>query len=151
MRSIILIFSILFFYSCKEVDLPADIDQPSAICTINGSDFVASSIDLSLNELDMMTINLSDGEYDVSMRIYNFSDKNINETIYFSVPGMGIVSFNDVTYTNFFNPPYEGEITFSDLSSGSCSGTFHFKGQDVVVGSFMNINVLNGSFENLAY
>ena len=141
MRLIILIFSVLFSYSCKEVDLPADIDQPLASCTVNGSSFSASSIDLSL----------IDDEYNVSIRVYNFSDKNINETIYFSVPGMGIVSFDDVTYTNFYNPPYEGEIMFTDLSSGSLSGTFHFKGQDVVVGSFMNVNVLDGSFENLTY
>tara|TARA_B100000902_G_C26816871_1_gene671971 strand:+ start:58 stop:513 length:456 start_codon:yes stop_codon:yes gene_type:complete len=151
MRLIILIFSVLFSYSCKEVDLPADIDQPLASCTVNGSSFSASSIDLSLNDLDMMTIGLIDDEYNVSIRVYNFSDKNINEPIYFSVPGMGIVSFDDVTYTNFYNPPYEGEIIFTDLSPGSLSGTFHFKGQDVVVGSFMNVNVLDGSFENLTY
>ena len=88
---------VLLFFSCKKVE-EVDLDQPAATCTVDGNSFIASNFDASVNELDMININLSDNVYDISIRIYNFSEKNVNEVVYFSVPGMGIVTHNDITY-----------------------------------------------------
>jgi len=67
------------------------------------------------------------------------------------VPSMGMVTLGSVTYSNFYQPPYDGQIVFTKKTADTLSGTFNFKAQDVAVGSFLNINVKDGVFENIIY
>ena len=128
------------------------IATPKFICTVGGEYFFEDEAPIiDINASDMMSISLSDGAYDIDLRIYNFSDINENEIVYFSVPSMGLVNNNGVTYSNSYFPPYEGELIFTKKEVDKLSGTFHFKAQDVAVGSFVNIIVTDGSFDNISY
>lgn len=151
MRYIAAIFSmILILFSCDKEDI-IDSNAPFFICEIEGNNFSDNTPIVEVNAFDMISIDLSDDVYSLSFRIYNFSTININDTIYFSTPSMGMVTHNGVTYSNFYNPPYDGELVFSDISTNTISGFFHFKAQDVDPYSFININVTNGLFENISY
>ena len=61
------------------------------------------------------------------------------------------VNNNGITYSSFYQPPYDGELIFTKKEAEKLSGTFHFKAQDVAVGSFLNITVKDGIFEDVAY
>ena len=147
----ILAASLLLFTSCPEEIIDPSIETPKFICTVGGDSFEDESPVIEINASDMMSISLSDGEYDIDLRIYNFSDINENEIVYFSVPSMGLVNNNDITYSNSYYPPYEGELIFTKKQADKLSGTFHFKAQDVAVGSFLNIIVKDGVFEDVSY
>ena len=151
MKHISFVFAIfLVFSSCGKEEI-SDSNAPFFVCTIGGDSFSNDIPIISVNSFDMMSIDLSDGTYDLSFRIYYFSTININETVYFSTPGMGMVTYNGVTYSNFYNPPYDGELVFTEIGTDKLSGIFHFKAQDVAAGSFLNINVIDGEFENIIY
>lgn len=144
----LLAVSLLLFTSCPvDVEPPA----PSFTCEIEGDSFMDNTPTIDINVSDMMSISLSDGTYDIDLRIYNFSSINENEIVYFSVPSMGLVNNNGITYSSFYQPPYEGELMFTKKETNKLSGTFHFKAQDVAVGSFLNITVKDGIFEDVAY
>ena len=144
--------SLLLFASCKEEIIDPPIDQPKFTCTVGGEYFFEDEAPIiDINSSDMMSISLSDGTYDIDLRIYNFSSINENEIVYFSVPSMGLVNINGVTYSSLYQPPYEGELMFTKKEAHKLSGTFHFKAQDVAVGSFLNITVKDGIFEDVAY
>ena len=142
---------VLLFSSCEEeiIDLP--INNPQFTCTVAGESFEDNTPIIDINVTDMMSISVSDGTYDIDFRIYNFSTINENEVVYFSVPSMGMVTSGSVTYSNFYQPPYDGQIVFTKKTTDTLSGTFNFKAQDVAVGSFLNINVKDGVFENIIY
>ena len=142
---------LLLFISCEE-EITEPIGQsPKFICTVGEVLFFDDNPQIEINNSDMMSISLSDGSYDIDLRIYNFSDINENEIIYFSVPSMGLVNNNGITYSSFYQPPYDGELIFTKKESEKLSGTFHFKAQDVAVGSFLNIAVKDGVFEDVMY
>ena len=143
--------SLLLFTSCPEEIIDPPIETPKFICTVGGDSFEDESPVIEINASDMMSISLSDGAYDIDLRIYNFSDINENEIVYFSVPSMGLVNNNGITYSNSYYPPYEGELIFTKKEADKLSGTFHFKAQDVTVGSFVNITVKDGVFEDVSY
>lgn len=139
--------ALLLFTSCqKEI-----IETSKFTCTIGGDSFEDETPVIDINTSDMMSISLSDGVYDIDLRIYNFSSINENEIVYFSVPSMGLVNHNGITYSSFYQPPYDGELIFTKKEANKLSGTFHFKAQDVAVGSFLNIIVTDGSFDNISY
>ena len=144
----LLAVSLLLFTSC-----PVDVEPPAPLftCEIEGDSFMDNTPTIDINVSDMMSISLSDGTYDIDLRIYNFSSINENEIVYFSVPSMGLVNNNGITYSSFYQPPYEGELMFTKKETNKLSGTFHFKAQDVAVGSFLNITVKDGIFEDVAY
>ena len=152
MKSIYFIFSILIITSsCKEEDLPVDLNEPSFTCNIDGNNFSSSSFSASVNDFDMLSMNFGDGVYTMDFRIYNFSTINTDQIVYFSVPSMGTVSYQGNAYTNSYNPPYDGELVFTEINDGKLSGTLHFKAQDVDPASFVNMNVTNGLFSNIDY
>ena len=152
MRYILFIFFISILFACeKQTEEDQNINQPSFVCDIDGNSFSASTFGATINQFDMMSLDFSDNTYDVSLRIYNFSDINANDTVYFSTPGMGMVIYNGITYSNFYNPPYDGRLIFTDMDVSSLSGTLYFKAQDVDPMSFVNVNVTNGLFQNINY
>ena len=142
---------VLLFSSCEEEIIDPPINNPQFICTVAGESFEDNTPIIDINVTDMMSISVSDGTYDIDFRIYNFSTINENEVVYFSVPSMGMVTLGSVTYSNFYQPPYDGQIIFTKKTADTLSGTFNFKAQDVAVGSFLNINVKDGVFENIIY
>ena len=142
---------VILFSSCEEEIIDPPINNPQFICTVAGESFEDNSPIIDINVNDMMSISVSDGTYDIDFRIYNFSTINENEVVYFSVPSMGMVTLGSVTYSNFYQPPYDGQIIFTKKTADTLSGTFYFKAQDVAVGSFLNININNGVFENIIY
>lgn len=150
----LILASFLVFSSCKEEDILIDPEpnQPSFTCTIDGNNFSDNTPVIDVNDSDMMSIDLSDGTYTLSLRIYNFSTLSAGEVIPFSVPAMGIVAFGGSTYSSTYSgPPYDGEIVFTNLDSETLSGTFRFKAQDVDPAMFTTIWVNDGSFENISY
>ena len=153
MRFYILLFSLLFLFSCeKSQDFPAPVtDNTFLSCDINNANMYTNTITASVNNSDMLSVVADDGVHSITIRVYNFSDKNIGDTVYFSVPGMGIVLKDGVTFSNLYSPPYDGILIFSDITSSTISGDFYFKAQDVAVGSFTNVNVINGLFQNILY
>ena len=142
---------VLLFSSCEEEIIDPPINNPQFICTVAGESFEDNTPIIDINVTDMMSISVSDGTYDIDFRIYNFSTINENEVVYFSVPSMGMVTLGSVTYSNFYQPPYDGQIIFTKKTADTLSGTFYFKAQDVAVGSFLNININDGVFENIIY
>ena len=142
---------VLLFSSCEEEIIDPPINNPQFTCTVAGESFEDNTPIIDINVTDMMSISVSDGTYDIDFRIYDFSTINKNDTVYFSVPSMGKVITGGVTYSNFYQPPYDGQIVFTKKTADTLSGTFNFKAQDVAVGSFLNINVKDGIFENIIY
>ena len=146
-----LLASILVLTSCKEEEIIIDPNPsgPSISCKIDGEDFSDNSPEISVNGSDMMSIKLSEV---LEIKVYSFSQRSEGETIYFSAPTMGIVSYGGATYSSTYNgPPYDGEIVFSSLEAETLSGTFSFKAQDVAPNMFTNIWVTEGVFENISY
>ena len=146
---LLLIFTLLFS-SCEEEIIETTISS-SFTCIVDGINFDDNTPVIDINLSDMMSINLSDASYDVNFRIYNFSDILVNEIVYFSVPGMGMVNEGTSTYSNTYSPPYDGELVFTTKDADKISGTFHFKSQNVDPLLFTKINVQDGVFTNVSY
>ena len=146
---LLLIFTLLFS-SCEEEIIETTISS-SFTCIVDGDNFDDNTPVIDINLSDMMSINLSDANYDVNFRIYNFSDILVNEIVYFSVPGMGMVNEGASTYSNTYSPPYDGELIFTTKDADKISGTFHFKSQNVDPLLFTKINVQEGVFTNVSY
>jgi len=146
---LLLIFTLLFS-SCEEEIIETTISS-SFTCIVDGINFDDNTPVIDINLSDMMSINLSDANYDVNFRIYNFSDILVNEIVYFSVPGMGMVNEGTSTYSNTYSPPYDGELVFTTKDADKISGTFHFKSQNVDPLLFTKINVQDGVFTNVSY
>jgi len=143
--------SFLILSSCKEEEIIVDSNPlgPSLSCKIDGEVFSDNSPEISVNGSDMMSIKLSEV---LEIKVYSFSQKSEGETIYFSAPAMGIVSYGGATYSSTYNgPPYDGQIVFTTLEDETLSGTFSFKAQDVDPAMFTNIWVTEGVFENISY
>ena len=146
---LLLIFTLLFS-SCEEEIIETTISS-SFTCIVDGINFDDNTPVIDINLSDMMSINLSDANYDVNFRIYNFSDILVNEIVYFSVPGMGMVNEGASTYSNTYSPPYDGQLVFTTKDADKISGTFHFKSQNVDPLLFTKINVQDGVFTNVSY
>ena len=146
---LILIFTLLLS-SCEEEIFETTISS-SFTCIVDGYNFDDNTPVIDINLSDMMSINLSDANYDVNFRIYNFSDILVNEIVYFSVPGMGMVNEGASTYSNTYSPPYDGKLVFTMKDADKISGTFHFKSQNVDPLLFTKINVQDGVFTNVSY
>jgi hypothetical protein len=146
---LLLIFTLLFS-SCEEEIIETTISS-SFTCIVDGINFDDNTPVIDINLSDMMSINLSDANYDVNFRIYNFSDILVNEIVYFSVPGLGMVNEGTSTYSNTYSPPYDGQLVFTTKDADKISGTFHFKSQNVDPLLFTKINVQDGVFTNVSY
>lgn len=146
---LLLIFTLLFS-SCEEEIIETTISS-SFTCIVGGNNFDDNTPVIDINLSDMMNINLSDATYDVNFRIYNFSDILVNEIVYFSVPGMGMVNEGASTYSNTYSPPYDGQLVFTTKDADKISGTFHFKSQNIDPLLFTKINVQDGVFTNVSY
>ena len=147
----LLLASFLVLTSCKEEEIIIDPNPsgPSISCKIDGEDFSDISPEISVNGSDMMSIKLSEV---LEIKVYSFSQRSEGETVYFSAPGMGIVSYGGATYSSTYNgPPYDGQIFFSSLEAETLSGTFSFKAQDIDPAMFTNVWVTEGVFENISY
>ena len=145
----LLVISLLLFTSC-----PRDIEPPisSFTCEIEGNSFTDNTPVIDINGSDMMSIDVSDGTYDISFRIYFFSTRTEGEVINFSVPAMGMVTVGGVTYSSTYDgPPYDGQFVFTKIESDKIVGTFNFMAMDVVVGSFDQITIVDGVFSNITY
>lgn len=148
--TLLLLVCTLLFSSCEKEDLDTSV-LPSFTCTVAGNDFEDNTPIIDVNSSNMMSINLSNDTYDVNLRIYNFSDILVDEIVYFSVPGMGMVNEGSSTYSNTYSPPYEGELVFTTKDTDKISGTFHFKSQDVDPAIFTKINIKDGKFTDISY
>ena len=147
----LILASFLLLTCCKEEEIIIDPNPsgPSLSCKIDGVDFEDNSPEISVNGSDMMSIKLSEV---LEIKVYSFSQRSEGETIYFSAPAMGIVSYGGGTYSSTYDgPPYDGQIVFNSLDYENLSGTFSFKAQDVDPTMFTNIWVTQGVFENISY
>ena len=61
---------IILFTSCQEEIIDSPMPVPKFICTVGGDSFEDETPQIDINESDMMTISLSDGVYDINLRIY---------------------------------------------------------------------------------
>ena len=151
-----LLASILVLTSCKEEEIIID-PNPSGTslsCKIDGVDFEDNSPEIEIDFNDRISITIEDNSNTLKLNISSipFSVINEGQTIYFSSPSMGQVSFDGSTYWNTINgPPYDGQIVFTTLEDETLSGTFSFKAQDVDPAMFTNIWVTEGVFENISY
>ena len=71
------------------------IPQVHPLVKIDGENFSDNSPEISVNGSDMMSIKLSEV---LDIKVYSFSQRSEGETIYFSVPGMGIVSYGGAIF-----------------------------------------------------
>ena len=148
--TLLLLVCTLLFSSCEKEDLDTSV-LPSFTCTVAGNDFEDNTPIIDVNSSNMMSINLSNDTYDVNLRIYNFSDILVDDIVYFSVPGMGMVNEGASTYSNTYSPPYDGKLVFTTKYADKISGTFHFKSQNVDPSLFTKISVQDGVFTNVSY
>ena len=152
MKFIYLLSSSLFLFTSCPRDIELNSNDPSFICEIEGNSFMDNTPTIDVNVSDMMSIDVSDGTYDISFRIYYFSTQIEGDVINFSVPAMGMVTVGGVTYTSTYDgPPYDGQFVFTKIESDKISGTFNFKAMDVVVGSFDKVTIMDGVFSNITY
>ena len=116
-------------------------------CKVGGDDFTDNSPDVIIDQNNLLTIHAENGGDEITIRIYNFSDRNIGEEIslkYQSIISCAFVTKDGVEYTN----TQSGELTFTKIDT-ELSGTFSFTSSSPSTGA--NKSVTEGVFVDLTY
>ena len=116
-------------------------------CKVGGDDFTDNSPDVIIDQNNLLTIHAENGGDEITIRIYNFSDRNIGEEIslkYQSIISCAFVTKDGVEYTN----TQSGELTFTKLDT-ELSGTFSFTSSSPSIGA--DKSVTEGIFEDLTF
>ena len=116
-------------------------------CKVGGDDFTDNSPDVIIDQNNLLTIHAENGGDEITIRIYNFSDRNIGEEIslkYQSIISCAFVTKDGVEYTN----TQSGKLTFTKIDA-ELSGTFSFTSTSPSIGE--NKSVTEGVFEGLTF
>ena len=116
-------------------------------CKVGGDDFTDNSPDVIIDQNNLLTIHAENGGDEITIRIYNFSDRNIGEEIslkYQSIISCAFVTKDGVEYTN----TQSGKLTFTKIDA-ELSGTFSFTSSSPSIGA--DKSVTEGIFEDLTF
>ena len=116
-------------------------------CKLGVDNFTDNSPDVVIDQNNLLTIHAENGGDEITIRIYNFSDRNIGEEIslkYQSIISCAFVTKDGVEYTN----TQSGELIFTKIDA-ELSGTFSFTSSSPSTGA--NKSVTEGEFVDLTY
>ena len=116
-------------------------------CKLGGDNFTDNSPDVVIDQNNLLTIHAENGGDEITIRIYNFSDRNIGEEIslkYQSIISCAFVTKDGVEYTN----TQSGKLIFTKIDA-ELSGTFSFTSTSPSIGE--NKSVTEGVFEDLTF
>ena len=144
----------VIFAACEKEEEPTTTTTPTTptttygfSCKVGGDDFTVNSPDVILDQNNLLTIHAENGGDEITIRIYNFSDRNIGEEIslkYQSIISCAFVTKDGVEYTN----TQSGKLTFTKIDA-ELSGTFSFTSTSPSIG--VNKSVTEGVFEDLTF
>jgi len=144
----------VIFAACEKEDEPTTTTTPTTptttydfSCKVGGDDFTVNSPDVILDQNNLLTIHAENGGDEITIRIYNFSDRIVGEEIslkYQSTISCAFVTKDGVEYTN----TQSGELTFTKLDT-ELSGTFSFTSSSPSIGA--DKSVTEGIFEDLTF
>ena len=144
----------VIFAACEKEEEPTTTTTPTTptttydfSCKVGGDDFTVNSPDVILDQNNLLTIHAENGGDEITIRIYNFSDRIVGEEIslkYQSTISCAFVTKDGVEYTN----TQSGELTFTKIDTG-LSGTFNFTSSSPSTGA--NKSVTEGVFVDLTY
>ena len=144
----------VIFAACEKEEEPTTTTTPTSptttydfSCKVGGDDFTVNSPDVILDQNNLLTIHAENGGDEITIRIYNFSDRIVGEEIslkYQSIISCAFVTKDGVEYTN----TKSGELTFTKLDA-ELSGTFSFTSSSSSIGA--DKSVTEGIFEDLTF
>ena len=156
MKNLLLTFLAIavIFAACEKEEEPTTTTTPTTptttygfSCKVGGDDFTDNSPDVIIDQNNLLTIHAENGGDEITIRIYNFSDRNIGEEIslkYQSIISCAFVTKDGVEYTN----TQSGKLTFTKIDA-ELSGTFSFTSTSPSIG--VNKSVTEGVFEDLTF
>ena len=156
MKNLLLTFLAIavIFAACEKEEEPTTTTTPITptttygfSCKVGGDDFTDNSPDVIIDQNNLLTIHAENGGDEITIRIYNFSDRNIGEEIslkYQSIISCAFVTKDGVEYTN----TQSGKLTFTKIDA-ELSGTFSFTSSSPSTGA--NKSVTEGVFVDLTY
>ena len=116
-------------------------------CKLGGDNFTDNSPDVVIDQNNLLTIHAENGGDEITIRIYNFSDRIVGEEIslkYQSIISCAFVTKDGVEYTN----TQSGKLIFTKIDA-ELSGTFSFTSTSPSIGE--NKSVTEGVFEDLTF
>ena len=153
MKNLLLTFLAIavIFAACEKEEEPTTtpIITPTTTydfsCNVGGDNFTDNSPDVVIDQNNLLTIHAENGGDEITIRIYNFSDRNIGEEISLNnLTDKAYVTKYGVEYTN----TQSGKLTFTKIDT-ELSGTFSFTSTSPSVGA--NKSVTEGVFEDLTF
>ena len=156
MKNLLLTFLAIavIFAACEKEEEPTTTTTPTTptttygfSCNVGGDDFTDNSPDVIIDQNNLLTIHAENGADEITIRIYNFSDRNIGEEIslkYQSIISCAFVTKDGVEYTN----TQSGELIFTKIDA-ELSGTFSFTSSSPSTGANKSVN--EGEFVDLTY
>jgi hypothetical protein len=156
MKNLLLTFLAIavIFAACEKEEEPTTTTTPTTptttygfSCNVGGDDFTDNSPDVIIDQNNLLTIHAENGGDEITIRIYNFSDRNIGEEIslkFQSIISCAFVTKDGVEYTN----TQSGKLIFTKKDA-ELSGTFNFTSSSPSTGA--NKSVTEGVFVDLTY
>ena len=156
MKNLLLTFLAIavIFAACEKEEEPTTTTTPTTptatngfSCKLGGDDFTDNSPDVILDQNNLLTIHAENGGDEITIRIYNFSDRNIGEEIslkFQSIISCAFLTKDGVEYTN----TQSGKLIFTKIDT-ELSGTFSFTSTSPSIGE--NKSVTEGVFEDLTF
>jgi len=117
-------------------------------CKLGGTDF-HDNPQASVNSSDVLIIDATYNTNTIRLTLPFFSQRNTGDTIQFSLPGMGVVTQDNITYSNIFNPPGEINITELNTIDGTISATFEFRANELE--NFQHVMVTEGKLNKVNF
>ena len=156
MKNLLLTFLVIavIFAACEKEEEPTTTTTPTTptttygfSCNVGGDDFTDNSPDVIIDLNNLLTIHAENGADEITIRIYNFSDRNIGEEIslkFQSIISCAFLTKDGVEYTN----TQSGKLIFTKIDT-ELSGTFSFTSTSPSIGE--NKSVTEGVFEDLTF
>ncbi len=156
MKNLLLTFLAIavIFAACEKEEEPTTTTTPTTptttygfSCNVGGDDFTDNSPDVIIDQNNLLTIHAENGADEITIRIYNFSDRNIGEEIslkFQSIISCAFLTKDGVEYTN----TQSGKLIFTKIDT-ELSGTFSFTSTSPSIGE--NKSVTEGVFEDLTF
>jgi hypothetical protein len=155
MKNLLLTFLAIavIFAACEKEEEPptTPIITPTTThdfsCNVGGDNFTDSSPDVIIDQNNLLTIHAKNGADEITIRIYDFSDRVVGEEIslkYQSIISCAFLTKDGVEYTN----TQSGKLIFTKIDT-ELSGTFSFTSTSPSIGE--NKSVTEGVFEDLTF
>ena len=141
----------VIFAACEKEEEPTATTNTTTYdfsCKVGGADFTDNSPLSTLDTNDLLTIHAYNGDDEITLMIYDFSERNVGEEIslkYQSIISCAFVTKNGVEYTN----TQDGKLIFSKIDVAKLSGTFNFTSTSPDSGG--SKSVTEGVFVDLTY